>query len=159
LKSVELYIDGSCWGNPGPGGWAAILVYQGTERELSGSEKQTTSGRMELRAAIEGLRQLKEPCRVSIECDSQYVVRAFNDNWLEEWQARSWRKAGGKPVLNQDLWHELLDEYAKHDVRWTWVRGHAGNAYNERCHTLALAGSRKAIPGGWAPRKPRRADA
>jgi ribonuclease HI len=153
---VELHTDGSCWGNPGPGGWAAILVYQGKDREFSGSEKQTTSSRMELRAVIEGLRHLKEPCRVSVQCDSRYVVSAFNEAWLEDWQARGWRRAGGRPVLNQDLWRELLAEHAKHDVyRWTWARGHAGHQYNERCHTLAVQACREAIPEGWT-RKPRR---
>ena len=148
LKSVELYIDGSCRGNPRRGGWAAILVYQGTKREFSGSEKQTNSDRMKLRAAIEGLRHLREPCRVSIECGSRYVVSAFNDNWLEEWQERGWRKANGRPILNKDLWHELLDEFAKHDVRWIQVQGHAGNPYNKRCHTLAVRACRKATPDG-----------
>jgi ribonuclease HI len=142
VKHVQLYIDGSCSGNPGPGGWAAILVYQGVEREFSGSEKQTTNGRMELRAAIEGLRRLKEPCRVSVECDSQYVVKAFNDNWIEAWQGRGWRKADRQPVLNRDLWEELLAEVAKHEVRWTWVRGHAGDEYNERCDALAVRASK-----------------
>jgi ribonuclease HI len=138
LKAVELHTDGSCLGNPGAGGWAAILVWEGHEREFSGGEKQTTSSRMELRAVIEGLRRLREPCRVSVECDSQYVVNAFNQKWLEAWQERGWRKTNRQPVLNQDLWRELLDELAKHDVyRWTWSRGHAGNLYNERCHTLA----------------------
>jgi ribonuclease HI len=151
LKEVALYIDGSCWGNPGPGGWAAILVYKGTEREFFGSERQTTSSRMELRAAIEGLRCLKESCRVSVEGDSQYVVRAFNDDWLEGWQCRGWRKVDGEPVLNHDLWEELLAEVGKHEVRWTWVRGHAGNPYNERCHALAVRGCKAAIPGGWGP--------
>jgi len=149
LKEVSLYIDGSCWGNPGPGGWAAILVYKGTEREFFGSDRQTTSSRMELRAAIEGLRRLKESCRVSVEGDSQYVVRAFNDGWLEGWQRRGWRKVDGDPVLNHDLWEELLAEVGKHEVRWAWVRGHAGNPYNERCHTLAVRGCKAAIPGGW----------
>jgi ribonuclease HI len=106
------------FGQPRPRGWAAILVYEGTEREFSGSEKETTSSRMELRAVIEGLRRLKEPCRVSVECDSEYVVRAFNDNWIEGWQRRGWRKANGKQVLNQDLWKELLAEIPRHKVRW-----------------------------------------
>ena len=93
---------------------------------------------MELRAVIEGLRRLKEPCRVSVECDSEYVVRAFNDNWIEGWQRRGWRKANGKQVLNQDLWKELLAEIPRHKVRWAWVPAHAGNPYNERCHSLAV---------------------
>lgn len=153
MKQVSLYIDGSCWGNPGPGGWAAILVYKGTEREFSGSEKQTTSGRMELRAAIEGLRRLKEQCSVSVEGDAQYVVRAFNDDWIADWQHREWRTANGDPVLNQDLWEELLVEAGKHKVRWTCVRGSAGNPYSERCHALAVRGCKEAIPGGWARRR------
>jgi ribonuclease HI len=156
LKDVALYTDGSCWGNPGPGGWAAILVYKGVERALSGSEKQTKSGRMELRAAIEGLRRLKEPCCVSVECDCEYVVKAFNDNWIEGWQRRGWRKAGGEAVLNQDLWRELLAEVAKHQVRWTWVQEHAGNPYNERCHALAVRACKQAVPGGWSSSRPRR---
>jgi len=142
---VQLYTDGFCRGNPGPGGWAAILVYEGTEREFYGSEKQTTNSRMELRAVIEGLRRLKQPCRVSVECDSRYVVSAFNERWLEEWQANGWRRTNGRPVLNQDLWRQLLDEHAKHDVhRWTWARGHDGSAHTERCRRLALDGSRHA---------------
>jgi ribonuclease HI len=95
---------------------------------------------MELRAAIEGLHRLNQRCRVSVDCDSQYVVKGFNDNWIEGWQRRDWRKADREPVLNQDLWHELLAEVTKHVVRWKWVRGHAGNPYNERCHALAVKG-------------------
>ena len=154
-KEVGLYTDGSCWGNPGPGGWAAILVYKHTKREFTGSEKQSTRGRMELLPVIEGLRRLNERCHVSVECDAQYVVRAFKDNWIQGWLRRDWRKKDGTPVLNPELWRELLDEVARHDVRWTWVRGHAGNLYDERCHELAVQACKAAIPDGWASKRRR----
>jgi ribonuclease HI len=163
LKQVALHTDGSCLGNPGAGGWAAILVYKGIKKEFSGSDKQTKSGRMELRAVIEGLRRLEERCSVSIECDSKYIVNAFNDDWIEKWQRRGWRTANGEAVLNQDLWRELVAEVAKHDVRWTWVQGHAGDPYNERCHALAVQACERAVEppraGSWLnpiAKKPRR---
>jgi ribonuclease HI len=138
-KRIELHTDGACSGNPGRGGWAAILVYGKHERELSGSEAGTTNNRMELRAVIEGLRAVREPCRVTVYSDSKYVINAFAQGWIETWQQRGWRKKDNKPVLNPDLWQELLVEVARHEVVWEWVAGHSGNRYNERCDLLAVA--------------------
>jgi ribonuclease HI len=148
LKSVEIYAGVSYRGNRGPGGWAAILVYQGMAREFSGSEMRTTKSRIELRAVIEGLRRLKEPCGVSLSCGSRYIVSAFNDNRLEEWQDRGWLQASGSRVVNRDLWHELLDEYAKHDVRWIWVGRRGDSAYGKRCRTLAVRACKASFTDG-----------
>jgi ribonuclease HI len=139
MKEVSLHTDGACSGNPGPGGWGAILVYGDHERKLSGSERKTTNNRMELRAVIEGLRALKEPCRVSVYSDAQYIVNAFNKDWFAGWQSRGWKTVKRKPVLNKDLWEELLAQAEHHEATWAWVEGHAGNIYNERAHALAVA--------------------
>ncbi|MGE0753859.1 MAG: ribonuclease HI [Alphaproteobacteria bacterium] len=136
-KQVEIYTDGACSGNPGAGGWGAILVYGKTEKELSGHAEDTTNNRMELTAAIEGLRALKSPCRVDIYTDSTYVKDGIT-KWIDGWQARGWKTAGRKPVKNVDLWQELLEVTATHDVRWHWVRGHDGHEYNERADVLAV---------------------
>jgi ribonuclease HI len=145
-KRVEVHTDGACSPNPGRGGWAAVVVYGPHERELSGSEPNATNNRMELRAVIEGLRALREPCRVTIYSDSRYVINAFEKGWVKEWQGRAWKKKDGKPVLNPDLWQELLVEVDRHEVEceieWKWVEGHRGNAYNERCDSLAVAASK-----------------
>lgn len=139
MKEIELYTDGSCSGNPGPGGWGAILIYRGVEKELSGGEGHTTNNRMELTAAIEGLRALREPCRVALYTDSQYLSSAINQRWLEGWKKRGWKKADKSPVLNRELW-EALDELLQvHTVTFHWVKGHAENAYNNRCDRLAVA--------------------
>lgn len=138
-KTVEVYTDGACTGNPGPGGWGVILRFGEHERELSGFEAQTTNNRMELTAAIEGLRTLKEPCRVKLFSDSQYLVKAFQAGWLDRWQRNGWRTAAKAPVENQDLWQELLRAAARHEVEWAWVRGHADNEYNNHCDRLARA--------------------
>jgi ribonuclease HI len=138
VKRIELHTDGACSGNPGRGGWAAILVYGRHERALSGSEPTTTNNRMELMAVIEGLRALKEPCQVTIYSDSQYVVNAFAKGWIADWQRRDWRKKNGDLVVNPDLWQQLLAEVAGHEIEWQWVEGHTGNPYNERCDRLRL---------------------
>jgi ribonuclease HI len=138
-KRVELHTDGACSGNPGRGGWAAILIYGRHERVISGFEPTTTNNRMELRAVIEGLRALREPCQVKIYSDSKYMINPFEQNWIASWQQRGWKRKGGKRVLNPDLWQELLVEVARHEVEWEWVEGHNGNHYNERCDSLAVA--------------------
>ena len=137
MKEVNLYTDGACRGNPGKGGWGAILVYSGKERELSGGEPSTTNNRMELTAAIEGLKALKEPCKVRLYSDSQYLVNAINKGWLENWKKKGWRKADRSAVLNDDLWKTLDELLSIHEVEFIWVRGHDGHEYNERCDELA----------------------
>ena len=138
MKEVKLYTDGACSGNPGPGGFCAILVYRGTEKCISGGEKETTNNRMELLAVIRGLAALKEPCEVEVISDSKYVVDAIEKGWLENWQKSGWRKSDKKPVLNVELWKELVPLLAKHNVLFTWIRGHAGHPYNERCDAIAV---------------------
>ena len=143
MKEVELYTDGSCSGNPGPGGWGAILRFRGLEKELSGGERETTNNRMELIAAIRGLEALKEPCRVALYTDSQYIANAINQHWLVNWKKRGWKKADKSPVLNRELWEALDAQLSRHDVTFHWVKGHADNAYNNRCDALAVAQTRK----------------
>ena len=135
-KSVRLYTDGSCHGNPGPGGWAAILEYGPKSRELFGNAPQTTNNRMEMMAVIEGLRALREPCQVEVWTDSRYIVDGMT-SWLAGWKARSWKTASRQPVKNEDLWRELDTESQRHEVSWNWVKGHAGHEQNERCDRLA----------------------
>ncbi|MFB9068788.1 ribonuclease HI [Pseudofulvimonas gallinarii] len=135
---VVIHTDGACLGNPGPGGWAAVLSYAGRERELSGAEPDTTNNRMELMAAISALEALTRDCRVSLYTDSRYVQQGISE-WLPRWQARGWRTADGKPVKNVDLWQRLAAAAARHQVDWHWVRGHAGHAENERVDQLARA--------------------
>ena len=142
-KSVELFTDGACSGNPGPGGWGAILRYKGAEKELSGCEESTTNNRMELTAAIEGLAALKEPCNVTLYSDSKYLVDAITKGWAVGWRSRGWRKADKKPALNPDLWDELLGLYEKHSVTIQWIKGHASHPENEKCDQMAVAESQK----------------
>ena len=137
MKQVELYTDGACSGNPGAGGYGAILIYKGLEKEISGGEPLTTNNRMEIYAVIAGLECLKEKCRVNIYSDSAYTVNAFTQNWLEGWIRNGWRKADGKEVANSDLWQRLYDLTELHEVRFIKVKGHADNAYNNRCDELA----------------------
>lgn len=139
MKQVEIYTDGACRGNPGPGGWGAILVYRGKEKELSGGEETTTNNRMELRAAIEALRALKEPCRVTLTSDSKYLVDAVTLGWARAWRSKGWKKADRSPALNSDLWEQLLALLEQHEVTLVWVKGHDGHPYNERCDRLATA--------------------
>ena len=139
MKQVELYTDGACSGNPGAGGYGDILIYKGLEKEISGGEPLTTNNRMEIYAVIAGLECLKEKCRVNIYSDSAYTVNAFTQNWLEGWIRNGWRKADGKEVANSDLWQRLYDLTESHEVRFIKVKGHADNAYNNRCDELARA--------------------
>lgn len=139
MKEVELFTDGACSGNPGPGGWGVILRYQGHERELSGGEAHTTNNRMELTAVIEGLSALKEPCIVRLCSDSRYVVDAIEKGWAKSWQRNGWRKADKSPAQNADLWERLLTLLDRHQVTLCWVRGHQGHPENERCDRLAVA--------------------
>ena len=143
MKTVTIYTDGACSGNPGPGGWGAILAYNGREKELSGGEAETTNNRMELTGVIAALQALKEPCIVELYSDSKYVIDALSKGWADSWQANGWRKADKKPALNADLWEVLLALAEKHDVRYHWVKGHAENEKNNRCDQLAVAESQK----------------
>ncbi len=139
MKTVTIYTDGACSGNPGPGGWGAILSYNGREKELSGGERQTTNNRMELTAVISALEALREPCAVELYSDSKYVIDALSRGWAESWRKKNWIKSDKKPALNPDLWERLLDLTAVHTVRYHWVKGHADNEYNNRCDALAVA--------------------
>jgi ribonuclease HI len=139
LSRVEIYTDGACRGNPGAGGWGAVLRYRGRERELHGGERDTTNNRMELLAAIRALEALQRRCRVALYTDSQYVREGIT-TWLAEWKKRDWRTADRKPVKNQDLWQQLEAAASRHDVEWHWVRGHAGHPENERADRLANIG-------------------
>ena len=143
MKIVTLYTDGACSGNPGPGGWGAILEFKGTEKELSGGEKETTNNRMELTAVIEGLKALKESCIVELYSDSKYVIDGLSKGWAASWQKNGWRKADKKPALNPDLWEILLSLTQKHELRYHWVKGHAENEKNNRCDQLAVTESKK----------------
>jgi ribonuclease HI len=146
VKAVEAFTDGACRGNPGPGGWGVLLRAGEHVRELSGGEILTTNNRMELRAAIEALAALKQPCRVDVYTDSVYV-RSGITQWLPAWRARGWKTADKKPVKNQDLWQALSDAAARHDVAWHWVKGHAGHPENERADELANVGLEATLAG------------
>ncbi len=137
MKHIDIYTDGACRGNPGRGGWGAILVYRGIEKELSGGVAETTNNRMELTAAIEALDALREPCEVTLTSDSKYLVDGITKGWAESWRARGWKKADKSPALNPELWSRLLDLLAIHNVSLVWVKGHDGHPYNERCDKLA----------------------
>ena len=139
MKTVTLYSDGACSGNPGPGGWGCILEYQGTEKELSGGEEKTTNNRMELTAVIRGLEALKEPCIVELYSDSKYVIDALEKGWAWGWKKRGWVKSDKQPALNPDLWDRLLSLGQTHELRCHWVKGHAQNPKNNRCDELAVA--------------------
>ena len=148
MKQVEIYTDGACSGNPGPGGWGAVLVYAGHEKELSGGEPQTTNNRMELTAVIEALSALREPCEVTLTSDSKYVIDALTLGWAEGWRARGWKKADKSPALNADLWERLLPLVRTHRMTYVWVKGHAGHPYNERCDRLAVAYAKRFVQEG-----------
>lgn len=135
-KQVRLYTDGSCHGNPGPGGWAAILEFGDKVRELTGNDPATTNNRMEMMAVLEGLRALKEPCRVEVWTDSRYVVDGMK-SWLVGWKKRGWKTASKQPVKNEELWRALDEAATRHAIQWNWVKGHAGHPQNERCDQLA----------------------
>ena len=138
MKTVTIYTDGACSGNPGPGGWGAILSYNGIEKELSGGEKQTTNNRMELTGVISALSALKEPCIVELWSDSKYVIDALEKGWALGWRKRGWVKSDKKPALNPDLWEQLLNLTAKHEMHYHWVKGHADNEKNNRCDEMAV---------------------
>lgn len=138
MKQVEIYTDGACLGNPGPGGWGAILRYRGTEKEISGGEKETTNNRMELTALLRAVQQMKEPCKLIVTSDSKYVLDALQKGWAEGWRKRGWIKSDKKPALNSDLWAELLDAVAPHTMEYHWIKGHTGHPENERCDQLAV---------------------
>lgn len=140
-QHVTIYTDGACSGNPGPGGYAAVLIYGSKRLELSQGYRATTNNRMELLGVITALEQLNSPCKVTLYSDSEYVVNAITKGWLESWQNRGWRKADKKPVLNVDLWQRLVPQLAKHDIEFKWVRGHNNVAENERCDVLAVMAS------------------
>ena len=143
MDKVELFTDGACSGNPGPGGWCAILKTKGAEKLLSGSEYATTNNRMELSAVIYGLKALKRPCCVTVISDSKYVCDAINQHWLESWKKKNWRKSDGKPVLNPELWRELDELMHIHEVSFIWIKGHAGHPENEICDKTAVAEYKK----------------
>jgi len=146
-EKVIIYTDGGCSPNPGLGGWAAILIspaHGNHEKEISGFEPESTNNRMELTAAIMALKSLKRPCSVELHTDSNYLKKAFTDGWLEKWTRNGWKTAGKKPVVNIDLWKELLALSSKHAIKWIWVRGHANNAFNERCDRLVATAREKA---------------
>ena len=136
MKTVEVYTDGACIGNPGPGGWGAVLIYKGHEKELCGSDKQTTNNRMELSAVIGALSALKEPCNVNLYSDSKYVCDSLRFGWAKSWKENGWRRSSG-PALNPDLWDTVLALCEIHNVTPIWVKGHSGNFYNERCDKIA----------------------
>ena len=139
MKTVTIYTDGACSGNPGPGGWGAILRYRDTEKELSGGAAETTNNRMELTAVIEALRLLREPCIVELYSDSKYVIDALSKGWARGWKARGWVKSDKKPALNPDLWDMLLGLTRQHELHYHWVKGHAANEKNNRCDQQAVA--------------------
>ena len=142
MKSIEIYTDGACSGNPGPGGWGVVLLYQGNKKELSGYQPETTNNRMELFAAIQGLAALREPCEVTLYSDSSYLINAFEKHWLDNWQRNGWKTSSKSPVENQDLWKLLLLHVRNYRVRFQKVKGHSDNAYNNRCDELAVAAIR-----------------
>ncbi len=145
MDTVMLYTDGACSGNPGPGGWCAILRYRQREKELFGSEAETTNNRMELTAVLSGLKALKKSCDVIVVTDSRYVCDAINQHWLYAWLKNGWKKADKKPVLNRDLWETLLPLLQQHNVTFQWIKGHAGHPENERCDAIAVREYQKFI--------------
>ena len=143
MKKVEIFTDGACSGNPGPGGWGSILRYNTTEKEISGGESKTTNNRMEITAVIEALSLLKEPCEVILYSDSQYVCNALTKGWAKKWKSNNWMRNKKEPALNPDLWERLLELYEKHKITVVWVKGHSGHPENERCDRLAVAQVKK----------------
>ena len=156
LKEITLFTDGGCHGNPGPGGWGAILQYGSKKKELSGSEPDTTNNLMELRAAIAGLASLKEPCEVTVYTDSQYVRKGITE-WIHKWKARGWMRSARQPVKNADLWRQLDAEAHRHHIKWKWLKGHAGHPENERCDELASAEIARLRSSGASAKQPPKA--
>lgn len=138
MKKIDIYTDGACSGNPGKGGWGAVLVYNNNEKELCGGEKETTNNRMELTAVISALKAVKEPCEITVTTDSKYICDAVTKGWVYGWKKNGWRKSDKKPALNVDLWEQLLPLLKIHKVTFNWVKGHNGHEYNERCDKLAV---------------------
>ena len=145
MKQIEIFTDGACKGNPGPGGWCAILRYNGVEKMISGGEKDTTNNRMELSAVLFALKALKEPCHITLQSDSKYVLDSLSKGWVYGWQKKGWKKSDGKPALNVDLWQPLLEEIKKHELSYVWIKGHAGHPENERCDAQAVKESEKFV--------------
>ena len=143
MKQVTIFSDGACSGNPGPGGWGAILRYKQVEKELCGGEPETTNTRLELTAVLRALELLREPCEVTLCSDSKYVIDGLQKGWAKSWQRNGWRKADKKPALNSDLWEALLAAAEPHTIKYQWIKGHAGHAENERCDAMAVAQSQK----------------
>lgn len=143
MKKINIYTDGSCSGNPGPGGWGAILKYKDVEKEISGGNSNTTNNRMELTAVIEALKLLKEPCDITITTDSSYIVKAFNEGWLDNWIKNNWKKSDKSPVLNRDLWETLMNLLCSHKYVFEWIKGHNCHPENERCDKLATDETKK----------------
>ena len=143
MKQVTIYTDGACSGNPGPGGWGAILRYRSIERAISGGEAETTNNRMELTAVLRAFSLLKEPCEVTLCSDSKYVMDGLSKGWAESWRRNGWRKSDKKPALNADLWQQLLEVTRPHRIHYQWIKGHAGHPENERCDAMAVAESQK----------------
>lgn len=143
MKKIDIFTDGACKGNPGPGGWCAILRYNNLEKVISGGEKDTTNNRMELSAVLFALKALKEPCHIVLQSDSKYVLDSISKGWVYGWQKKGWKKSDGKPALNVDLWKPLLEEIKKHDIEYVWIKGHAGHPENERCDAQAVKESEK----------------
>lgn len=144
MKDVEIFTDGACQGNPGPGGWGSILRYNNHEKEISGGEKYTTNNRMEITAVLEAIRLLKEPCNITLYSDSQYVCNAIEKGWAKKWRSNGWMRTKKDPAINADLWEQLLNIIEKHNLNIVWVKGHAGHPENERCDQLAVAAAQKA---------------
>lgn len=144
MKDVEIFTDGACQGNPGPGGWGSILRYNNHEKEISGGEKYTTNNRMEITAVLEAIRLLKEPCNITLYSDSQYVCNAIEKGWAKKWRSNCWMRTKKDPAINADLWEQLLTIIEKHNLNIVWVKGHAGHPENERCDQLAVAAAQKA---------------
>ena len=143
MKNIEIFTDGACLGNPGPGGWGVILRYNGIEKTLSGGEAETTNNRMEILAVIKALEALKEKCNIELYTDSQYVCNAINKGWAQKWKSNNWKRNKNEPALNSDLWEVLLNLLKEQDVKFNWVKGHAGHEENEKCDTLARTEAQK----------------
>lgn len=137
MKNIKIYTDGACSGNPGPGGWGAVLIYGKNEKHISGAEKDTTNNRMELRAAIESIKAVREPCKIELYTDSKYVMEGIT-KWVDGWIQKGWKNASKKPVKNDDLWKELVEQLKNHEVEWHWVKGHSGDKYNDLADKLAV---------------------
>jgi len=146
VKDVTIYTDGACSGNPGPGGWGAVLIYGDKRKELSGGEASTTNQRMEITAALEALKALKAPCRIRLYSDSAYLINAFRQGWLNRWQRNGWQTINKEPVKNEELWRELLQAASPHRIEWLKVKGHSDNAENNRCDELARAAIKRPVP-------------